>query len=131
MGLLLDPIPNSSNWHHYNCMEDSKENYIEILGVNGQKSLGKPYSYYLWLINVCVYLYLKTILWLLSLRKQDSKSLHKHLKKHMQSVTVDENFSKWFTWLYFTSGLSSILRCQIKKDPCQTTVIFILIFYKF
>ena len=26
-GLLVDPIPNSPNGHHKNCMADSKENY--------------------------------------------------------------------------------------------------------
>ena len=26
-GLLVDPIPNSLNKHHKNCMADSKENY--------------------------------------------------------------------------------------------------------
>ena len=26
-GLLADPIPNSWNYHHKNCMADSKENY--------------------------------------------------------------------------------------------------------
>ena len=27
MGLLVDPIPNSLNKYHKNCMADSKENY--------------------------------------------------------------------------------------------------------
>ena len=27
MGLLVDPIPNSLNYHHENCMADSKEHY--------------------------------------------------------------------------------------------------------
>ena len=27
MGLLVDPIPNSLNYHYKNCMADSKENY--------------------------------------------------------------------------------------------------------
>ena len=53
MGLLLDPIPNSSNWHHYNCMEDSKENYIEILGVKGRKIFGKTILLLL-MINKCL-----------------------------------------------------------------------------
>ena len=26
-GVLVDPIPNSPNLHHNNCMADSKENY--------------------------------------------------------------------------------------------------------
>ena len=26
-GLLVDPIPNSPNRHHKNCMSDSKKNY--------------------------------------------------------------------------------------------------------
>lgn len=25
-GLLVDPIPNSPNYHHKNCIEDGKEN---------------------------------------------------------------------------------------------------------
>ena len=37
-GLLVDPIPNSPNYPHKNCMTDSKENYYdEILGVKGLK----------------------------------------------------------------------------------------------
>ena len=31
MGSLVDPIPNSLNYHHKNCIADSKENYkLEI-----------------------------------------------------------------------------------------------------
>ena len=30
--LLVDPIPNSPNYHHINCMADSKENYLWNLG---------------------------------------------------------------------------------------------------
>ena len=25
--VLLDPVPNSPNWHNKNCITDSKENY--------------------------------------------------------------------------------------------------------
>ena len=25
-----DPIPNSLNWHHKNCMTDSRENYFKM-----------------------------------------------------------------------------------------------------
>ena len=32
-GLLVDPIPNSPNERHMNCIADSKENYQEIVGV--------------------------------------------------------------------------------------------------
>ena len=32
MGLLVDPIPNSLNYHHKNCMADSEENYQWDLG---------------------------------------------------------------------------------------------------
>ena len=31
-GLLVDPIPNSPNWHHKNNMEGSKKNYLWDLG---------------------------------------------------------------------------------------------------
>ena len=31
-GLLVDPISNSPDWHHENCMVDSKENYYWDLG---------------------------------------------------------------------------------------------------
>ena len=31
-GLLVDPIPYSPNYHHINCMADSKENYSQNLG---------------------------------------------------------------------------------------------------
>ena len=36
-GCLVDPIPNSPNSHHINCTADSKENYFEILRINGLK----------------------------------------------------------------------------------------------
>ena len=32
MGLLVDPIPNSQNSHHKNCMADSKEKNLLDLG---------------------------------------------------------------------------------------------------
>ena len=32
MGLLVDPIPNSLNYHYKNCIADSKENYLLDLG---------------------------------------------------------------------------------------------------
>ena len=31
-GLLADPIPNSPNQHHKNCITDSRENYSCDLG---------------------------------------------------------------------------------------------------
>ena len=31
-GLLVDPIPNSPNYPHKNCITDNKQNYDEILG---------------------------------------------------------------------------------------------------
>ena len=37
--LLVDPIPNSPNYHHINCMADSKENYLWNLGNLGVKVL--------------------------------------------------------------------------------------------
>ena len=37
--LLVDPIPNSPNYHHINCMADSKENYLWNLGSLGVKVL--------------------------------------------------------------------------------------------
>ena len=37
--LLVDPIPNSPNCHHINCMADSKENYLWNLGSLGVKVL--------------------------------------------------------------------------------------------
>ena len=39
MGLLVDPIPNSLNQHHKNCMADSKENYKLDLGSERVKYL--------------------------------------------------------------------------------------------
>ena len=36
MGLLIDLIPNSTNYYYENHLADSKENYyLEILGVKG------------------------------------------------------------------------------------------------
>ena len=31
-GLSDDPIPNSLNYHHRNCLAESKENYSQDLG---------------------------------------------------------------------------------------------------
>ena len=39
MGLLVDPIPDSLNQHHKNCMVDSKENYQLDLGSERVKCL--------------------------------------------------------------------------------------------
>ena len=36
-GFLVDPIPNSPNSHHKNCIADSKENYQWDLGMKGQR----------------------------------------------------------------------------------------------
>ena len=36
-GFLVDPIPNSLNSHHKNCIADSKENYQWDLGMKGQR----------------------------------------------------------------------------------------------
>ena len=36
-GFLGDPIPNSPNSHHENCIVDSKENYLWDLGMKGLK----------------------------------------------------------------------------------------------
>ena len=44
MGLLVDPMPNSLNYHHLNCMADSKENYQLDLGSERVKLT----SYELW-----------------------------------------------------------------------------------
>ena len=38
-GLLVDLVPSSPNLPHMNCMEDSKENYEQYLGVRGLKYL--------------------------------------------------------------------------------------------
>ena len=45
MGLLVDPIPNSLNQHHKNCMADSKENYKLDLGSERVKYLFQVDNY--------------------------------------------------------------------------------------
>ena len=39
--LFVDPIPNSPNAYHKNCMADSKENYQQDLGSENIRALKK------------------------------------------------------------------------------------------